>query len=104
MKPFPLVSFFSLHIKRWQYIIPSKLLKTYSLLCYSRGTQFLGSLGEDVQSQASRQPGILMIFELQWYVTTQHYYIDQQGEEILNCVQKKKRFKNCKGFWYKQTK
>lgn len=77
MKPFPLVSFFSLCIKRWQYIIPSKLLKTYSLLCCSRGTKFLQSLREDVQSQASRQPGILMIFELQWYVTTYQYYIDR---------------------------
>ena len=77
MKPFPLVSFISLRIKGWQYIIPSKLLKTYSLVCCSRGTKFLQSLRKDVQSQASRQPGILVIFELQWYITTYHYYIDQ---------------------------
>lgn len=37
-------------------------IKTYSLLCCSRGTKFLQSLREDVQSQASSQPGILVIF------------------------------------------
>lgn len=101
MNPFPSFSFFSLCIKRWQYIIPSKRLK--SLLCCNRGTKFLQSPREGVQSQASTQPGILVIFELYWYSTTCRYSVDQVGEETPNFVKKKnqERFKNCKGFWYK---